>query len=443
MAERHGIRPEIQDLAVPIGEVLLHPRNARRGDVDLIAASLERNGQYRAIGVRKQTRHALFGNHTLQAALALGWTHIAAHELDVPDDHDADRILLVDNRSNDVATYDQVTLGDIVRELPDLEGTGFTAGDVEQLIAYGQSLSDPPPSEPPEPGNAVTKPGDLVELGGHRLYCGDARDADAYAQLMGPDRAQIVWTDPPYGVNLRDIAARRGRDHGDMIGDDADPMVVHELCRAAFEHAHAYTAPGAAIYVAHADTVREPVYSALVGAGFYHAQTLIWIKDTLVLGRQDYQWRHEPILYGWRSGDAHTWNHDRAQTTIAGDYDDRSALEALTQAELVNLAERLLADKPGSVIHIARPRVADNHPTSKPVDLVAAHLRNSSAPGDIVLDPFAGSGSTLIAAEQQDRLARLVELDAGYCDVIVERWEELTDRKAKRPRRRRRKQPTQ
>lgn len=436
------IRPEIAHLATPIGEVREAARNDNEGDVDTIRDSLRFHGQYKPVIARRDTREILAGNHTLKAALAEGWPELAVQWLEDLDDDEAQRILLVDNHSRDGATYNRIALGSILQDLENPhEGTGFTAGEVEHLIAYGQTLEDPPAFTPPAIADAITRPGDTIRLGRHRLHCGDARDPAAWAELMGPDQADIVWTDPPYGVNLNDIAAQRGRDHGEMAGDNLDAHGLHELARATFANAHAYTRPGAAIYVAHADTMREPIHTAFIGAGFYHAQTLVWVKDSLVLGRQDYQWRHEPILYGWRSGDAHHWHAGRDQTTIAGDYNDRDALEALEHADLVELAHRLLHAQAGTLIRVKRPRVADEHPTSKPVDLIAPHLRNSSEPGAIVADPFGGSGSTLIAAEQTDRAARLLELDPGYCDVIVARWETLTEQQAQRPTRRRRRKP--
>lgn len=186
-------------------------------------------------------------------------------------------------------------------------------------------------------------------------------------------------------------------------------------------------------------TKRAIVGRAFSAAGWQHSQTLVWIKDHFALGRHDYHWRHEPILYGWKPAphSGHPWHGERTQDTVI-EGATRSALEALEKDELVEVAWRLLQAIPGTTIAARRPRVAELHPTSKPIDLIARHLRNSSDPDDIVADPFAGSGSTLIAGEQTRRPTRLIELSPAYCDVIINRWQDLTGNKAKRPAARRR-----
>lgn len=429
---------------VPLHQLHPYPGNARRGDLDTIKQSLEINGQYRPIVTRPHPDipddwQILAGHHTHQAAQDLGWPELAITVLpDTLTEDDARRIVIVDNRTNDLAGYDTAALDALLAQFntgPDqtleLAGTGYTLDDYADLQAtldlLPTSLPDTPAQAPKK--RAKTKTGDIITLGPHRLYCGDSRDPNSWTRLMEGDQAQMLWTDPPYGVDLHDIAAQRGRDHGDMAGDTINPAALLELATAVFRNAAAHTRPGGAFYVAHADTVREPVHQALTLTGWRHAQTLIWVKDSLVLGRQDYQWRHEPILYGWREGAAHHWHGGRTRTTIVGDYIDRQALENLDHADLVELVTRLLDDKPSTLIRVARPRVAEEHPTSKPAELIAAHILANTPPQSIVLDPFAGSGSTLIACEQTGRHARLIELERTYCDVIIDRYREHTGEK--------------
>ena len=443
---QHNIRPEIEHLAEPIGQVRLAAVNSRQGDLEEIRTSLRVNGQYTPIVVREETGETLVGNHRLMAAREEDWTHIAVLRLSVPDDQDAERIKLVDNRTSDLATYDFAVLRDQLNFMVDLTGTGFTPGDQDKILAqFGESLDDPP--APPIVEPAETRPGDVITLGQHRLVCGDARQAGTWQQLLGADPpAAMIWTDPPYGIDAvkaarshtgKSVKARM-RAMDDIAGDGPDPLALQELLTSVLEHAATATRPGGAIYACHGDLMRVPAEQALRDAGFYHAQTLIWEKDSLVPGRQDYQWRHEPILYGWRLGAGHTFYGHRSYTTVITTSPTLEALQQLDHDDLVALAHKLLEDREHTIARIARVRVAEDHPTSKPVDLIAPHLRNSSQPGDLVLDPFAGSGSTVIAAEQTDRLARVIELDPRYCDVIVTRWEELTGRQAERPARRRR-----
>lgn len=409
---------------VPIDSIKPYERNPRRGDLDEIQASLRYHGQYKPIVVRKQTKEILVGNHTWHAAKAEGWADIAIVRRSVPSDDDAAKIVLVDNRTSDLAGYDEPELASLLQDLPDLEGTGFDPGDMDKMLAeFAGGLDDPhPPELPTDP---TTRTGDILTLGRHRLVCGDARDAKVWRALTeGDPPAALLWTDPPYGIDLGPTAAARGRDHGDMAGDGNDDQALAQLTHDVLRLARDHSRPGASAYVCHADTKRAIIAAAFTAAGYYHAQTLVWTKDTLVLGRQDYQWRHEPILYGWSPGATHTWNGERDKTTVI-EHPTRSALEALTHEDLVDIAWKLLEHQPGTIVNATRPRVAEHHPTSKPVDLIAPQLRYSSDPEDLVLDPFGGSGSTLIAAEQTNRTARLIEIEPGYCDVTLERWAEL------------------
>lgn len=410
-----------------------YPDNPRRGNVDAIAESLETHGQYRPLTVQRSTGYVLAGNHTLEALKQLGRPKADVVYVDA-DDEQARKIVLADNRTSDLGGYDADALAKLLEQVgSDLTGTGYSNADYTEALNRATAQDDIDEADlgdkEPEP---ITKRGDLYILGDHQLVCGDSTDPETVRRLDFEDGADIVWTDPPYGVAIHEIAnARADRDWTRMAGDDINADAVGDLVEQALRNAHAVARPGAAIYVAHADQMREPVVAAFKSAGWSHRQTLVWVKNTFALGRQDYQWQHEPILYGWREGETHRWYGGFDGTTVI-DRADREAIEKLEHPELVDALWELLQGTPGTVVRFAKPSRSVQHPTMKPVELVARHLRNSSAVGSIVFDPFGGGGSTLIAAEQVGRRARLVELEPHYCDGIVARWEQLTGQAAER-----------
>lgn len=393
------IHGSLSDLLIPIGSVRPYGRNPRRGNVEAIKESLERNGQYRPLVVNRRTHEVLAGNHTWQAARELGWTKVAATFVDV-DEEQAKRIVLVDNRSNDLAGYDAEALAELLGELPELEGTGYDREALDELIdelAEG-TLADDDADPPPLPSDPETAPGQLYRLGRHRLICADARDPEAYARLLGDERADLLWTDPPYGVDYVGKTSERLRIDNDRAGS------LEALLHDAFAAIDAALADGAPLYVAHPAGPLSLVFGeCFTGQGWLLRQTLVWAKDQFVLGRSDYHYRHEPILYGFKPGPKRL---GRGGARWHGDHRQDSLLE------------------------VPRPRAAREHPTMKPPELIEIALRNSSRRAALVLDPFAGSGSTLVACERSARTARLVELDGRYCDVICERFERLTGDRA-------------
>jgi len=274
--------------------------------------------------------------------------------------------------------------------------------DASQLEEWGldvwvpqteeEGLTDPDdvPTAPKEP---TTQLGDLYVLGNHRLLCGDARNPQDVARLFGEAQSDLLLTDPPYNVNYEGGTKDKLTIENDQMGDDDFRTFLYEFLNLAFENIK----PGAAFYIWHADSEGFNFRAAVKDCGQSVKQCLIWNKSSLVMGRQDYQWKHEPCLYGWKEGAAHNWYADRKQTTV------------------------LEFDKPS--------KNAD-HPTMKPVELFRYQITNSSKTGDVVYDPFLGSGTTIIAAEQLSRSCYGMEIDPKYCDVIVKRWEEFTGLKA-------------
>jgi DNA modification methylase len=268
-------------------------------------------------------------------------------------------------------------------------------GQETEILRTGLVDPDDVPDVPETPW---VKRGELYRLGEHRLLCGDATDADDVGRVLAGAAADIVWTDPPYGVGYqtklsrKEAVARHRRTDGLEVTND-QPEDIPGLLRAAF--ALAPLRPGGSFYVASPSSadVLPSFYSALAENGMPVRQQLIWVKDVFVMGRHDYHYRHEPILYGWKEGAAHSFHGGRAQDTVW---------------------------------EIPRPRRSESHPTMKPVELVARALAFSSKPGDLVYEPFAGSGTTIIAAEQTARRCVAVEIDPHYAQVAIERWASFT-----------------
>lgn len=276
---------------------------------------------------------------------------------------------------------------------------------------------------PPVPTDPESQPGEVYELGAHRLVCGDATNSEHVRLALDGEELTCVVTDPPYGV---DYAAKTafltGGEGRRMENDDLDAFELEQLLQDAFAVAAGQAIPGAPIYVWYSHAQEVAFKSAFAGGGWRYAQTLVWVKNHMVLGRQDYQWKHEPILYGWKPGAAHRWFGDHSEVTTL---DDDLDLRALSKPELIRLLEHQRTRENTDVLRADRPTSSELHPTQKPVWLLEHFLWNSTERGGIVLDPFAGSGSTLVAAERTGRRCCAIEIDPGYCDVIRRRYERL------------------
>ena len=291
--------------------------------------------------------------------------------------------------------WDEDKLEALLEEF-DMNLTGFDFDEVDEILNDINGTKednfdvDSAYEEIEEP---ITKPGDIWILGNHRLMCGDSTHKDDIMRLMNNQDADMLLTDPPYNVDYVGKTAEALK----IKNDNMDDNQFYEFLRKVFENMYIVTKEGASIYVFHADTEGINFRKAFKDAGFKLAECLIWKKDCFVMGRQDYQWQHEPVLYGWKEGKAHYFINDRTQSTI---------------------------------LEFDRPKQSTLHPTMKPIDLIAKLIKNSSKENDIILDLFGGSGSTIIAAEQLNRCCYTMELDPKYCDVIVKRWETLTNKEA-------------
>lgn len=385
-------------LAVPIDSLHQLPGNPRRGDVDAVAASLERFGQRKPIVVDDDGT-IIAGNHTWAAARQLGWDEIAAVRVS-DDPATAKAYALADNRTAELGGYDEAALLDLIRDVGEVDAslladTGWDDASVQDLIdRIDPGLPDDPPDDdaPEPPAEPRSRLGDVWILGAHRVVVGDSTDTGAFEALMGQETASCVWTDPPYGVAY----VGKTKDALTIENDRMNVDALTDFLRASLGITLTYTKPGAGWYVAAPHGPIGIAFSVALSELDVWRHSLVWAKDSLVMGRADYHYRHEPLYYGWTPGGAHDWFGDRKQTTV---------------------------------LEFPRPKRNAEHPTMKPVDLVAYCLNNSAPRGGIVLDPFAGSGSTLMACEYTGRKARVIELDPRYADVICRRWQEYTGSK--------------
>jgi DNA modification methylase len=390
----------------PTAKLVPYARNARThsdAQVAQIAASIVEFGFTNPI-LAGSDGVIVAGHGRLAAAQKLGLAVVPVVVLDHLTPTQRRALVIADNRIAENAAWDddllRVELDALQEEGFDLDITGFDADALAELMAGDEPINDGQTDEDavPEIGETpVSRPGDVWQLGPHRLLCGDATVAASYEALLDGEPVDMVFTDPPYNVNYANSAKdkMRGKDRAilnDNLGDGFYDFLV-----AALTPTVAHCRGG--IYVAMSSSELDTLQAAFRAAGGKWSTFIIWAKHTFTLGRADYQRQYEPILYGWPEGSQRHWCGDRDQ---------------------------------GDVWNIKKPQKNDLHPTMKPVELVERALRNSSRPGNVVLDPFGGSGTTLIAAEKSGRVARLIELDPKYADVIVRRWEDYTGKKAAR-----------
>lgn len=413
---------KLKVISVKLGQIQSDPNNARKHDdrnIEAIMASLRTFGQRKPIVITNDNT-VIAGNGTIEAARRLGWATVEAAR--TPADWTADTIkayALTDNRTAELATWEQSTLSAQLTELDlagwDVQTFGFDLKDMEGNLETVEVDAPAPPEKP------KTRIGQIWALGNHRLMVGDATNGDDYAKLMNGHMAALVITDPPYNVAyVGKTADELTIDNDSMSEEDFDVFLL-----AAFGNMFNNSEAGAPIYVFHADSSGHQFRNQFNDAGFLLKQVLVWVKNTFAMGRQDYHWQHEPILYGWKPGAAHKWFGARTKVTVI---DDEVPLEQMKKNELLRILEE--ARYSSTVLREDKPHRNADHPTMKPIRLIARLIANSSEPTAIILDPFGGSGSTLIAAEQLNRTCYTMEMDPTYADVIIARWEKHTQNKA-------------
>lgn len=384
-------------------------------EFEKIRKSIEEFGYVDPVIINKDG--TIVGGHQRYKVLKdIGYTEIQCIVIDVDKEKEKALNIALNKISGD---WDKDKLKVLLSELQGVglaEITGFDLAELGMLGVQEEVIEDDFDIDKVlKEEKSYIQPGDIIKLGRHRLICGDSTNGADVEKLMNGKLADLVITDPPYNVNYQSNSTGMKIMNDNMEEDDFENFLY-----LAHKCMYDFSREGAPIYVFHSDVGGYAFRKAFIDAGYKMAECLIWLKNQFVLGRQDYQWRHEPILYGWKEGAGHTWYGGRSQSTILES--DIDELKKLSKKELIELIEEYQKGIPTSVIEYERPKKNKLHPTMKPLGLLGILMQNSSAKGDIVLDLFGGSGSTLMTAEKLDRTAYLVELDPVYCDAIVKRY---------------------
>jgi len=381
-----------------IDKLVGYARNPRINDhaVDQLASAIKEFG-FRVPVIAKSDGTVVDGHLRLKAAKKLGMTEVPIILADDMTEAQIKAFRINVNRMAELAEWDMDLLKLEVVELKDmdydLENLGFEDGFLDELLAPEKNEGKTDPDDaPPPPIKPISKLGDLWVLGNHRLMCGDSTSIDAVKKLCDQS-VDLFLTDPPYNVAYEGGTKEKLTIQNDSMDNDS----FRQFLKDAFLAANEVMKAGAVYYIWHADSEGYNFRGACQDAGWTVRQNLIWKKSSLVMGRQDYHWKHEPCLYGWKDGAGHLWAADRKQTTI---------------------------------LEFDKPTRNGEHPTMKPVALFEYQMLNNTKGGDIVLDLFGGSGTTLIAAEKNGRISRTMELDPKYVDVIIQRWQQFTGKTA-------------
>ena len=376
---------------ISVKDLIPYERNTKKHDktqINNVAESIKQYGFVQPIVIDKNNV-VVIGHCRLLAAKQLKMKEVPCVCVEDLTDEQVKALRIVDNKSNE-SPWDFDILPDELAEL-DLSDFDFDFG-IEDDEEETEIVEDEAP-EVDEDAETIAKLGDIWQLGRHRLMCGDSTSIDDVEKLMGGQLADMLLTDPPYNVSYEG----KTKDHLTIQNDSMDNDSFRQFLRDAFTSADAVMKPGAVFYIWHADSEGYNFRGACFDIGWKVRQCLIWNKNSMVMGRQDYQWKHEPCLYGWKDGASHLWTSDRKQTTV---------------------------------IDCQKPNASKIHPTMKPVGLFDYQIKNNTKGGDIVLDLFNGSGTTIMACEQNGRVARCMELDPRYVDACVKRWENFTGEKA-------------
>lgn len=372
-----------------IEEIKMYENNPRNNDgaVEYVANSIKEFG-FKVPIVLDKNNVIVAGHTRYKAAKLLKITEIPCIIADDLSDEQVKAFRLIDNKAAELSSWDIDLLNLELENIKDIDMELFNF-EISNIL--DNVVDDEYEVELPE--DPKTKNGNIYKLGNHYLMCGDSTNPDDVKKLMNNQLADLIVTDPPYNVNYE------GKTNNNLkiMNDNMEDNQFYSFLESAFINLYNSVKDGGSIYVFHADTEGLNFRKAMMSSGFKLAECLVWVKNAFVMGRQDYHWKHEPVLYGWKPGASHYFINDRSQSTV---------------------------------LEFDKPIRNEEHPTMKPIDLIAYLINNSSKKDEIVLDIFGGSGTTMIACEQTNRKAFIMELDPRYCDVIVDRWEKFTNQKA-------------
>ena len=386
-----------------------NPRKATKKQEDNLKKSLEKFGVVEPIVFNKQTGCIVGGHFRIRELKKLGYTEVECVIVDLPIEDEKELNIRLNANTGEwdwdliETEWDTDTLIEWGLEIPE--------GDEPFGNETAEAKEDDFDTTPPEVAKTVI--GDLYEIGKHRVLCGDSTDVAAVAKLMQGELADMVMTDPPYNVNYESGS------HTKIENDNISNEEFYTFLLLFYTAFADVTKAGGAWYVWHADLESINFRKAFKDSGLLLKEILIWVKNALVMGRQDYHWKHEPCIYGWKEGAAHYFTDDRTKTTVIEDVID---IKKLKKDELVKILTEVMSDKTKTtVLHHDKPSRSDLHPTMKPILLLAPLIENSSKQGWLVADPFLGSGSTMVAAHQLKRKCYGMEISPQYTDVIVKR----------------------
>ena len=428
-------------------EIKPYEKNPRRNDqaVEAVAESIKKFG-FKVPLVIDKKGIIVTGHTRYKAAQKLGLKEVPCIVADDLNEAQIKAYRLADNKVAEIAKWEEELLWQELQDLADMDMTmdvfGFEPFDIEEDdIEVEEDYYEPELSQQPK-----AKRGDIYQLGNHRLMCGDCTDEADVEKLLDGEEMDLAVTDPPYNVNygekvesLSKVSKEKGhdvfsysngsRESSDIANDNMDDESFYNFLYEFYTQMLNSLKPGGVFYICHADSEGYNFRKALKDAGGIMRQTLIWVKPHFVMGRQDYHWRHEPILYGWKEGAGHYYIDDRTQNTV---WEDKPDIDNMKKEEMKQLLKEIYEEDriSTSAIHEAKPTVSELHPTMKPIKLMGRLIKNSAKPGEKVADFFGGSGSTLIACEQLNRICYMMEYEPKYVDVIIDRWEQLTGKKA-------------
>lgn len=399
-----------------------YERNAKKHpqeQIEKIKNSIQEFGFISPCLIDKKN-NIIAGHGRVEAAKLLGMDVVPCVYIEGLTEEQRRAYILADNKLTELGGWDMTTVSD---ELQSLVDTGFdinlTGFDIDDIIIDEiEDVAIETDSEEIEATEPKVKQGEIWILGNHRLMCGDSTSPEDVENLMGGGTADLLETDPPYNVDIEGAA-------GKIENDNMKRDQFIEFLVTALTNASNVMRPGASFYIWHADSNGLDFRLATEEAGLMIKQNIVWVKSHFTIGRQDYQWRHEPCLYGWKPGGPHYFIDMRSLSTIQ-EYDE---IEKMDRGQLIEALQSLIDDI-GTVCHENKPNVSELHPTMKPLTLIKKQIRNSSKEGDIVLDLFGGSGTTLMACEEMNRRCYMMEYDPRFADVIIRRWEEQTGREA-------------
>jgi site-specific DNA-methyltransferase (adenine-specific) len=402
-------------------EIKPYEKNPRKNDeaVKYVAKSIEQFGFKVPIIIDKDGI-IVCGHTRYKAAKRLKIKEVPCIMADDLSDEQIKAFRVADNKVSEYAEWDMELLEEELKAIESLDMSEFGFDDIIDEMSEPTVEEDDYELELKEP---IAKFGEMYRLGDHILLCGDSTSEEDVDRLMNGDVADLVVTDPPYNVDIKNSQGMK------IENDNMENSKFKQFLTDAFYNLTKSLKPGGAFYVWYASREHINFETALNDNGLVVREQLIWNKNSFILGRQDYHWKHEPCLYGWKDGARHYFVDDRTQSTVIEL--EAKEIDQMKKDELVKMLKEMLKEKT-TVIDENKPTISDLHPTMKPLKLIGRLVENSSKEGEIVLDLFGGSGSTLMVCEQLNRKCRIMEYDPQYVDAIINRWEEFTGQKAEK-----------